>query len=79
MNGKEIHIDAQHLLLKALCSNTDPEQNRKIIGNLIIVIWEEEASNWRMPHFSHNNSNEVPGSHVWPDICGKLKATIEWE
>ena len=44
MGVKVIRVDAEHRFLKALKGITDPEQKRKIIGNLFIDIFEEEAA-----------------------------------
>jgi GMP synthase (glutamine-hydrolysing) len=43
MGVKVIRIDAEERFLKALRGVADPEQKRKIIGNLFIDIFEEEA------------------------------------
>ncbi|GMR07474.1 MAG: glutamine-hydrolyzing GMP synthase [Gammaproteobacteria bacterium] len=39
-----IRVDAEQRFLQALKGETDPEKKRKIIGNLFIEIFEEEAS-----------------------------------
>ncbi len=44
MGVKVIRVDAEERFLKALNGVGDPEQKRKIIGNLFIDIFEEEAS-----------------------------------
>jgi GMP synthase (glutamine-hydrolysing) len=44
MGVKVIRVDAEDRFLKALRGVADPEQKRKIIGNLFIDIFEEEAS-----------------------------------
>ncbi|MDM8560291.1 glutamine-hydrolyzing GMP synthase [Candidatus Parabeggiatoa sp. HSG14] len=41
---KVIHVDAETRFLSALKSVSDPEKKRKIIGNLFIEIFEEEAA-----------------------------------
>ena len=43
MGVKVIRVDAEDRFLKALRGVSDPEQKRKIIGNLFIDIFEEEA------------------------------------
>ena len=43
MGVKVIRVDAEDRFLKALKGISDPEQKRKIIGNLFIDIFEEEA------------------------------------
>ncbi|EGW55055.1 glutamine-hydrolyzing GMP synthase [Candidatus Endoriftia persephonae] len=44
MGVRVIRVDAEDRFLKALKGVSDPEQKRKIIGNLFIDIFEEEAS-----------------------------------
>lgn len=44
MGVQVTRVDAEERFLKALKGITDPEQKRKIIGNLFIDIFEEEAS-----------------------------------
>jgi len=44
MGVKVIRVDAEERYLSALAGKTDPEQKRKIIGNLFIEIFDEEAS-----------------------------------
>lgn len=43
MGVKVIRVDAEARFLQALAGQTDPEQKRKIIGNLFVEIFEEEA------------------------------------
>jgi GMP synthase (glutamine-hydrolysing) len=43
MGVKVIRVDAEERFLKALKGVADPEQKRKIIGNLFVDIFEEEA------------------------------------
>jgi len=43
MGVKVIRVDAENRFLRALKGVTDPEQKRKIIGNLFIEVFEEEA------------------------------------
>ena len=43
MGVKVIRVDAEARFLKALAGVDDPEQKRKIIGNLFIEVFEEEA------------------------------------
>ncbi|CAA9891460.1 GMP synthetase (glutamine aminotransferase) [Candidatus Methylobacter favarea] len=43
MGVKVVRIDAEQRYLEALAGITDPEQKRKIIGNLFIEIFDEEA------------------------------------
>lgn len=44
MGVKVIRVDAEQRFLKALKGESDPEKKRKIIGNLFIDIFEEEAN-----------------------------------
>ena len=44
MGVKVIRVDAEDRFLGALSGETDPEQKRRIIGNLFIDIFEEEAA-----------------------------------
>ena len=44
MGVKVIRIDAEKRFLDALAGETDPEKKRKVIGNLFIDIFEEEAA-----------------------------------
>jgi GMP synthase (glutamine-hydrolysing) len=43
MGVKVIRVDAEQRYLEALSGVTDPEQKRKIIGNLFVEIFDEEA------------------------------------
>ncbi len=43
MGVKVIRVDAEQRFLSALAGVTDPERKRKIIGNLFIEVFEEEA------------------------------------
>jgi len=44
MGVKVIRVNAEDRFLQALSGETDPEQKRRIIGNLFINIFEEEAA-----------------------------------
>jgi GMP synthase (glutamine-hydrolysing) len=44
MGVKVIRVNAEERFLDALASVTDPEQKRKIIGNLFVKVFEEEAA-----------------------------------
>ena len=44
MGVKVIRVDAEDRFLEALKGETDPEKKRKIIGNMFIDIFEEEAA-----------------------------------
>ncbi|WP_428353092.1 glutamine-hydrolyzing GMP synthase [Methyloprofundus sp.] len=43
MGVKVIRVDAEERYLTALAGKTDPEQKRKIIGNLFVEIFDEQA------------------------------------
>ena len=47
MGVKVIRVDAEQRFLDALAGEADPEKKRKIIGNLFIDIFEEEAEKLR--------------------------------
>ncbi len=44
MGVKVIRVDAEERYLSALAGKTDPEQKRKIIGNLFVEIFDEQAA-----------------------------------
>ena len=44
MGVKVIRVNAEERFLNALAGITDPEQKRKIIGNLFVKVFEEEAA-----------------------------------
>ncbi|GAB4169227.1 MAG: glutamine-hydrolyzing GMP synthase [Geothermobacteraceae bacterium] len=44
MGVKVVYVDAEERFLNALKGVTDPEQKRKVIGNLFVDIFEEEAA-----------------------------------
>ena len=59
-----IQVDAQARFLTALQGITDPEHKRKIIGNLFIQIFEEQAVHW---HASDNHGFLAQGT-IYPDV-----------
>ncbi|MDY6991305.1 MAG: glutamine-hydrolyzing GMP synthase [Pseudomonadota bacterium] len=61
MGVRIIHVEAQHRFLTALAGITDPEQKRKIIGNLFIEIFEEQAQ-----HF--NAVSWLAQGTIYPDV-----------
>ena len=61
MGVKVIRVDAEARFLKALKGVADPEQKRKIIGNLFIDIFEEEAS--KLP-----DVNYLAQGTIYPDV-----------
>lgn len=56
-----IRIDAEQRYLEALEGVTDPEQKRKIIGNLFIEIFEEEAAKL-------SNTEWLAQGTIYPDV-----------
>jgi GMP synthase (glutamine-hydrolysing) len=61
MGVKVIRIDAEERFLKALRGVIDPEQKRKIIGNLFIDIFEEEAGKLEDVNFLAQGT-------IYPDV-----------
>ncbi len=61
MGVKVIRINSEDRFLKALKGVTDPEQKRKIIGNLFIDIFEEEA-------FRLKNVRFLAQGTIYPDV-----------
>ncbi len=61
-------VDAKNRFLNALKGITDPEQKRKIIGNLFIEIFEEEAK--RLGNFSF-----LAQGTLYPDVIESVSAT----
>jgi GMP synthase (glutamine-hydrolysing) len=61
MGVKVIRVDAEERFLKALDGVSDPEQKRKIIGNLFIDIFEEEAGKLE-------NVSFLAQGTIYPDV-----------
>ena len=61
MGVKVLRVDAEDRFLQALKGVTDPEQKRRIIGNLFIDIFEEEASRLEDVHFLAQGT-------IYPDV-----------
>ncbi|MET0044982.1 MAG: glutamine-hydrolyzing GMP synthase, partial [Candidatus Thiodiazotropha sp. 6PLUC3] len=61
MGVKVVRVDAEDRFLKALRGVTDPEQKRKIIGNLFIDIFEEEAGRLE-------NVSFLAQGTIYPDV-----------
>ncbi len=61
MGVKVIRVNAEDRFLKALKGVSDPEQKRKIIGNLFIDIFEDEAS-------KINNADFLAQGTIYPDV-----------
>ncbi|MGD8378638.1 MAG: glutamine-hydrolyzing GMP synthase [Gammaproteobacteria bacterium] len=74
MGVKVIRVDAEARFLKALEGEADPEKKRKIIGNLFIDIFEEEAGRIADADFLAQGT-------IYPDViesaaAGKGKAHV---
>ena len=61
MGVKVIRVNAEDRFLQGLTGVTDPEQKRKIIGNLFIDIFEEEAA-----HIT--NATWLAQGTIYPDV-----------
>jgi len=61
MGVRVIRVDAEARFLKALAGVTDPEQKRKIIGNLFIEVFEEEAAKL-------TNARWLAQGTIYPDV-----------
>ncbi len=61
MGVKVIRVDAEQRFLDALAGENDPEQKRKIIGNLFIDIFEEEANKLQDVEFLAQGT-------IYPDV-----------
>jgi GMP synthase (glutamine-hydrolysing) len=58
---KVIRVDAEARFLSALREITDPEQKRKVIGNLFIEIFEEQAATLK-------NAKWLAQGTIYPDV-----------
>ncbi len=61
MGVKVIRVDAEQRFLNALEGEADPEKKRKIIGNMFIDIFEEEAAKITDVHFLAQGT-------IYPDV-----------
>jgi GMP synthase (glutamine-hydrolysing) len=61
MGVKVIRVDAEKRFLDALKGKTDPEDKRKIIGNLFVDIFEEEAAKL-------SNAKWLAQGTIYPDV-----------
>lgn len=61
MGIKVIRVDAQERFLKALQGVNDPEQKRKIIGNLFVEVFDEEAAKL-------TKANWLAQGTIYPDV-----------
>ena len=68
MGVKVIRVDAEQRFLEKLKGVSDPEQKRKIIGNLFIEIFEEEAS-------KQNDAAFLAQGTIYPDVIESAGAS----
>ena len=61
MGVKVIRVDAESRFLNALKGENDPEKKRKIIGNLFIEVFEEEANKL-------SNAKYLAQGTIYPDV-----------
>ena len=61
MGVNVIRVDAEARYLKALEGKTDPEEKRKIIGNLFVEIFEEESNKL-------SNAKWLAQGTIYPDV-----------
>lgn len=61
MGVKVIRVDAEERFLTALKGETDPEKKRKIIGNLFVEIFDEEAGKL-------TNAKWLAQGTIYPDV-----------
>ncbi len=61
MGVKVLRVDAERRFLKALKGEADPERKRKIIGNLFIDVFEEEAAKLK-------NAQWLAQGTIYPDV-----------
>jgi len=61
MGVKVIRVDAEARYLDALKGKTDPEEKRKIIGNLFVEIFEEESNKL-------SNAKWLAQGTIYPDV-----------
>jgi GMP synthase (glutamine-hydrolysing) len=61
MGVKVIRVDAEQRYLSALAGKSDPEQKRKIIGNLFVEIFDEEAGKL-------TNAKWLAQGTIYPDV-----------
>lgn len=68
MGVKVIRVDAEDRFLTKLKDVTDPEAKRKVIGNLFIEIFEEEAA-------KQNNARWLAQGTIYPDVIESAGAS----
>lgn len=68
MGVKVIRVDAEQRFLDALKGKSDPEDKRKIIGNMFVDIFEEEASKLK-------NAKWLAQGTIYPDVIESAGAS----
>ncbi|MFK7855692.1 MAG: glutamine-hydrolyzing GMP synthase [Granulosicoccus sp.] len=68
MGVRVIRVNAQNRFLEALAGVTDPEAKRKIIGNLFIEVFEEEAEKL-------TNAQWLAQGTIYPDVIESAAST----
>lgn len=68
MGVKVIRVDAEDRFLGKLKGVSDPEEKRKVIGNLFIEIFEEEAR-------KQNDANFLAQGTIYPDVIESAGAS----
>ncbi|MFK8081179.1 MAG: glutamine-hydrolyzing GMP synthase [Granulosicoccus sp.] len=68
MGVKVIRVNAEQRFLEALAGVSDPEQKRKIIGNLFVEVFEEEAAKLA-------NAKWLAQGTIYPDVIESAAST----
>jgi GMP synthase (glutamine-hydrolysing) len=68
MGVRVVRVDAEDRFMSALAGVSDPEEKRKIIGNLFITIFEEEAG-------KHNEARYLAQGTIYPDVIESAGAS----
>ncbi len=68
MGIRVIRVNAEQRFLDALSGETDPEKKRKIIGNLFIDVFDEQAS-------QITNANYLAQGTIYPDVIESAAAS----
>lgn len=68
MGVKVIRVDAEDRFLDALSGESDPEAKRKIIGNLFVEVFEEEAAKL-------SNAKWLAQGTIYPDVIESAAST----
>ncbi len=68
MGVKVIRVDAEQRFMDALAGEADPENKRKIIGNLFVDIFEEQSA--KLP-----NAKWLAQGTIYPDVIESAGAT----